>query len=393
VSVVDVVLLVAALLFAVTGWRRGLVYGLLSLVGFLTGAAVGLWLAPKVVDSWEDGLPKALVALVIVFLCAAIGQVIVGMVGRRLQGAVTWGPLVKLNNIGGAALSVFTMLLAVWFLAGIYSSGNSSTLARDVRQSQVIGAFDSFMPFESYVVGGQIEAMYNDTGFPTVFAGLGPEPIQSIGAPNAKVLRNDAVVRAASQTVKVLGEAPSCNTGLEGSGFAFAPGRVMTNAHVVAGTKSLRVVTAESDRSYEATLVYFDPDMDLAVLDVPDLPVDPLMFAGDAQRGDSAAVLGYPENGGLQTTPARVREQLAAPGRDIYGEGTVVREVLSLRADVRSGNSGGPVVNTDGQVIGVVFAASIDRDDTGYAMTSRQVVGAVDDGLKADRAVGSGDCA
>jgi uncharacterized membrane protein required for colicin V production len=205
VSVVDMVLLVAALLFAVTGWRRGLVYGLLSLVGFLTGAAAGLWLAPKVVESWADGLPKALIALIIVFLCAALGQVVVGMVGRRLQGAVTWGPLVKLNNVGGAALSVFTMLLIVWFLAGIYATGNSSTLARDVRKSQVIGAFDTLMPFESFVVGGQIESMYDQTGFPTVFAGLGPEPIEPIGAPDAAIIRRAPVVEAAAQTVKILG--------------------------------------------------------------------------------------------------------------------------------------------------------------------------------------------
>ena len=138
--------------------------------------------------------------------------------------------------------------------------------------------------------------------------------------------------------------------------------------------------------------MYFDPDMDLAGLDVPGLTVDPLAFAPSADRGESAAVLGYPENGGLQATPARVRNQVSAPGRDIYGEGTVLREVLSLRADVRPGNSGGPVVNREGDVIGVVFAASIDQDDTGYAMTSRQVAGAVDDGLKADHEVSSGDC-
>ncbi|MFL6069823.1 MAG: MarP family serine protease [Actinomycetes bacterium] len=391
-SVVDVVLLVAAVLFAITGWRRGLVYGLLSLVGFLTGAAVGLWLAPKVVDSWDDGLPKALIALLLVFLCAGIGQALVGMVGRKLQGAVTWGPLVKLNNVGGAVLSVFTMLLVVWFLAGIYATGNSSSLARDVRQSQVLGAFDSMMPFESYIVGGQIESMYNNTGFPTVFSGIGPEPIASIAAPDARIIRQEGVVKAAAQTVKILGDGRACNLGLEGSGFAIAPGRVLTNAHVVAGTDSLQVVTAEDGHAYKAKPVYFDPDMDLAVLDVPDLPVDPLNFAAGADRGESAAVLGYPENGGLQATPARVRNQLTAPGRDIYGEGTVVREVLSLRADVRPGNSGGPVVNKDGEVIGVVFAASVDRDDTGYAMTSGQIASAVTEGLSARQGVSSGAC-
>ena len=391
-SVVDIVLLVAAVLFAITGWRRGLVYGLLSLVGFLTGAAVGLWVAPKVVDSWDDGLPKALVALLIVFICAGIGQALIGMAGRRLQGAVTWGPLVKLNSVGGAVFSVFAMLLVVWFVAGSYATGNSSSVARDIRQSQVLNAFDNLMPFDSYIVGGQIEAMYNDTGFPTVFSGLGPEPISPIGAPDAAILDQPGVVDAAEQTVKILGDGRTCNVRLEGSGFPFAPERVMTNAHVVAGTESLRVETSEGGASYKATLVYFDPVMDLAVLDVPNLPVEALSFAGEADEGENAAVLGYPENGDLQKTPARVRDQLVAPGRDIYGEGSVVREVLSLRADVRPGNSGGPVVNRAGEVIGVVFAASVDQDDTGYAMTSRQVVNAVNKGMTSTHRVSSGAC-
>ncbi|MCZ3389051.1 MAG: MarP family serine protease [Actinomycetia bacterium] len=390
-SVIDIVLLVAALLFAITGWRRGLVYGLLSLVGFLTGAAVGLWLAPKVVDSWQDGLPKALTALAIVFVFAALGQVLVGMVGRRLQGAVTWGPMVKLNNVGGAALSVFTMLLVVWFLAGVYATGNSSSLARDVRQSQVIGAVDALMPVEAYTVTGQIQTMYDQTGFPTVFTGLGPEPIKTIGAPDSAILRNEPVVQAAAQTVKILGQAPSCTAGLEGSGFAFAPGRVLTNAHVVAGVKSIQVVTPDGN-AVDGEVVYFDPDMDLAVIDAPDLAVRPLTFSDSAARGDNVAVIGYPENGGLEATPARVRDELVAPGNDIYGEGTVVRQVLSLRANVRPGNSGGPVVNKDGQVVGVVFAASLDQDDTGYAMTSRQVASAVAGGLAADKPVSTGPC-
>jgi len=391
VSVIDIVLLVAALLFAITGWRRGLVYGLLSLVGFLTGAAVGLWAAPRIVDPWEDGLPKALVALLVVFLGAALGQVLVGMVGRRLQGAVTWAPLVKLNNVGGALLSVFTMLLIVWFVAGVYAIGNPSSLAREVRQSQVIKAFDALMPVDSFVVTGQIESMYDESGFPTVFAGLGPEPIEPISSPDAAILRNEAVIRAAAQTVKILGEAPACNAGLEGSGFAFAPGRILTNAHVVAGTKSLKVVR-EDGQAVEGKVVYFNPDMDLAVIDAPDVGVRSLSFSGSASRGDNVAVIGYPENGGLDATPARIRDEQVATGTDIYGEGSVVREVLSLRADVRPGNSGGPVVNREGNVVGVVFAASVDRDDTGYAMTSRQVASAVASGISATKAVGTGPC-
>lgn len=391
-SVIDMVLLVAMVLFAITGWRRGLLYGLLSLVGFLSGAALGLWIAPRLLESWPDGLATALTAIVIVFLLAALGQVVVGMFGRRLQGAVTWGPLVKLNNVGGALLSVLTLMLAVWFGASLYATGNSSSLARDVRQSQVIGAFDALMPIEPFILTGQIQAMFEDTGFPTVFAGLGPEPIEPIGAPNAAIVRREAVVDAAAQTVKILGEAPSCSANLEGSGFSFAPGRVLTNAHVLAGVRSVAVLTADSSKAYEATVVYFDPDTDLAVLDVPGLPVDPLTFSGDVERGEAVAVLGYPENGGLQATPGRVRDQVVARGNDIYGDGVVMRDVLSLRADVRPGNSGGPVVDRSGSVVGVVFAASVDRDDTGYAMTPQQVATALAEGLSSDRAVSTGPC-
>jgi S1-C subfamily serine protease len=192
--------------------------------------------------------------------------------------------------------------------------------------------------------------------------------------------------------VKILGEAPSCSSNLEGSGFAFAPERILTNAHVVAGVRSVAVLTAESSKAYDATVVYFDPDTDLAVLDVPGLPVDPLTFSGEVDRGESVAVLGYPENGSLRATPARVRDEIVARGNDIYGEGLVVRDVLSLRADVRPGNSGGPVVNRRGSVVGVVFAASVDRDDTGYAMTPEQVATAVAEGLSNDRAVSTGPC-
>jgi S1-C subfamily serine protease len=153
------------------------------------------------------------------------------------------------------------------------------------------------------------------------------------------------------------------------------------------------VVPGGSGRAYEAVLVYFDPDMDLAVLAVADLPAKPLQFAADeAERGDNLAVLGYPENGPLAITPARVRAIQEASGSDIYGKGTVVRQVISMRADVRPGNSGGPVVDQTGDVVGVVFANSLDSDDTGYAMTSDAVASAITDGVAVVDFVSSGPC-
>ena len=170
-NVVDLILVVAMLIFAITGWRKGFLYGLLSLVGFLCGAAVGLWLAPKLVGSWKDGLPKALTALVVVFFLATMGQVLVGMVGRRLHGAVTWRPAVVLNQAAGAVLSVLSILLVAWFAADLFVGSSSSSLARDVRHSQVLGMVDDIMPMDAHVLTGQIQTMFTDSVFPEVFTG------------------------------------------------------------------------------------------------------------------------------------------------------------------------------------------------------------------------------
>ncbi len=171
-NVVDVVLAVAILVFAVTGWRRGFLFGLLSLVGFVAGAVVGFWLAPMLVGSWNDGLPKAISALVIVFLLAIGGQVIVGMAGRRLGGVVAAGPASVLNSAAGAVLSVVSVLLVVWFAASLFASNSSSALARDVRQSQLLGVIDNIVPMDATEVSGQLESMFSDSGFPKVFSGI-----------------------------------------------------------------------------------------------------------------------------------------------------------------------------------------------------------------------------
>lgn len=391
-NVVDVVLGVAILVFAVTGWRKGFLYGLLSLLGFLAGAAVGFWLAPKIVGSWDDGLPKAATAMIIVFFLAVIGQVLAGMGGRRLEGVTTWRPAATLNSAGGAVLSVLSILLVAWFAADLFASTSRSSLARDVRQSQVLGMVDQIVPMDASDVTGEIQSMFSDTGFPQVFDGLGPEPVKPIGPPNAAIVRQEGVVNAAAQTVKVVGAAPACDENVSGSGFAFAPNRVMTNAHVVGGVREPEVLMSDSDTRYPATVVYFDPDLDVAILAVPDLPAKPLAFSLKVERDDPVAVIGYPEDAPLTATPGRVRDLQTAIGRDIYGQNRVVREIISMRADVRPGNSGGPVVNKAGDVVGVVFASSLDSDDTGYAMTAEQVAPAVSEGVTAADEVRTGSC-
>jgi S1-C subfamily serine protease len=159
---------------------------------------------------------------------------------------------------------------------------------------------------------------------------------------------------------------------LEGTGFVIAPNRVMSNAHVVAGSDS---VTVEAEgKTYEATVVSYDPDADISILDVPTLPQPPLVFADQpAKTGTDAVVLGFPGGGDFVATPARVREIIELSGPDIYKSKTVNREVYTIRGIVRQGNSGGPMINRAGQVIGVVFGAGVDDNDTGFVMTTDEV--------------------
>ncbi len=191
--------------------------------------------------------------------------------------------------------------------------------------------------------------------------------------------------------VKILGDAPTCGRSLEGTGFVYADDRVMTNAHVVAGVDrpTVRVGAA----SYPAAIVYYDPNVDVAVLSVPDLPAPALAIGDPLESTAPAAVLGYPENGPYDVRPARIRDTQTLRSANIYGEGTVYRDTYSVYALVRQGNSGGPLVDRQGRVVGVIFAASITDAHTGYALTLDAVTSAAREGRSSTTAVDTGACA
>ena len=180
------------------------------------------------------------------------------------------------------------------------------------------------------------------------------------------------VAATKSSVVRIRGVSPSCQKVLEGSGFVVAPNRVMSNAHVVAGSES---VTVEVDGdTYDASVVSYDPNADISILDVPNLPAAPLPFVdAPAPGGTDAIVMGYPGGGDFVATPARVREIIELNGPDIYRTTTVTREVYTIRGTVRQGNSGGPMINRSGKVLGVVFGAAVDDADTGFVLTSNEV--------------------
>jgi S1-C subfamily serine protease len=204
------------------------------------------------------------------------------------------------------------------------------------------------------------------------------------------MLREAPVRAAQSSVVKIIGAAASCGRTLQGSGFVYTDGRVMTNAHVVAGVDHPIVLAGGSQ--FRATVVYYDPEVDAAVLLVPDLHIPALDFGSAAHTGDAAAVLGFPENGPYDQEPARIRDRQTLRSPDIYGDNTVERDTYSVYSQVRPGNSGGPLVNSSGDVIGVIFAASLTDSSTGYALTARQVGDAAAAGATSSREMGTGSC-
>jgi S1-C subfamily serine protease len=198
------------------------------------------------------------------------------------------------------------------------------------------------------------------------------------------------VTRAEAGVVRIR-STNHCGQGIEGSGFVYSPDRVMTNAHVVAGVSDPAVEVSGS--SVTGHVVYYNPQVDVAVIAVPTGTVRPLRFDPTAAAGQGVAILGFPQNGPYDAQSGRIRADQRLRSPDIYGGGTVIREVLSLRGLIRPGNSGGPVVDSGGHVVGVVFAASVTSDDTGYALSSQQVASAAAAGAIASRTVSTQGCA
>lgn len=391
-EVLDVVLLAASLLFAVSGYRQGFVVGVLSFVGFLGGGVLGARAAPGLADaSFLRDLPAPLVGLGLVLLAATLGQLVATLVGAAVRDRLTWRPARTMDALGGAVVSVVSLLLVAWLVGTAVASSPFPSLAAAVRGSVLLQAVDDAVPAPVERFFASFRRLVDDRGFPEVFGGLAPTRAVDVAPPDP-VLAASAVVQAARPAVlKVTGVAESCRRRIEGTGFVFAPERVMTNAHVVAGVDEPEVEVG--DDALAATVVLFDPGRDVAVLAVPGLEQAPLAFAtGPAEAGASALVLGYPQNGPFRAEAARVRGTQNARGPDIYQQDTVVREIYALRGTVRPGNSGGPLLDGAGRVAGVVFAAAADDPQTGYALTAAEVASSASAGATASAPVDTRTC-
>ncbi|MEU1406208.1 MarP family serine protease [Streptomyces sp. NPDC005728] len=392
-DLLDLLLALVILVYAASGYRRGLVAGCVSLAGFVGGAVVGVWVLPWVAGLAARGSATATVlAVLTVLVPGMVGHELAGRLALRLRRELDRegrGPLRVADGVGGAAANSVAVLIVAWVAASVLGASSSQTLTTAIRNSTLLGAVQQTMPATTPVWFSRATSALTEAGFPQVFNPFENESTAQVPRPTGDSVTPAASDAAKRSTVKIEGAAGT--EGREGSGFVYGARHVMTNAHVVAGIDRPSVRVGGVGQSYEARVVLFDPDRDVAVLYVPELRAPVLRFDQSAARGDSAVVAGYPQDGNLNLQAATVANQVRATGQNIYNDQTVTREIYSIRSTVRPGNSGGPLLTTDGRVFGMVFARSTSDAETGYVLTADEVAGDAGRAASATAAVDTGE--
>lgn len=392
-NVLDWILLGMLVFASISGWRQGLVSGVLSFAGFIAGAIAGALIAPRIIGGVE-GLLSFIFAMGIVIIGAGVGNWLASLVGTWVRERVTWSPARLVDSVGGALFGLLSVALILWMVGSAALGVPLGPVSNQVRGSTVLGQIDAAIPETARDVIDELRSALDSSGLPEAFAGFTLPPIIPVEEPDLRVAVSPEVRASFGSLVKVQGVAEACSSIVDGSGFVYAPDRVMTNAHVVAGMDEPFVQIRGTGEAYKARVVYIDTDIDVAVLYVPGLGAPTVDFAArEAERGDDAVVAGFPGGGRLTATAARVRGIITARGTNIYDSGTVVREVYAIRGEVVPGNSGGPLLSPTGEVYGVVFAAAVGDSTTGYALTAQQVSAAAKAGRTATEPVFTGSCA
>lgn len=390
---IDLLLLIIMASYAISGYRQGLAVGGLSLGGFLGGAILAMFVVPALTQNLQPGMQRSFVVLIGVLLFAWLGQLAGAVIGGKLRESMRWRPVQHVDQLFGALAGVISVVLVMWFVGGALRGSPSPVISRAVASSRVLTAVDRLMPTQVSTLADGFRQAVAGTGFPRVFSGVAPEDILPVEPPNASAMSAATLNKAARSIVKITGDARACGRGQEGSGSVVSPQHVVTNAHVVAGVTHPTVQVGGVGRIYQARVVLFDPERDIAVLYAPALPAPALGLGSDLGRGDDAVVAGFPRNGPFTAGAARVRSLLSAAGDNIYGRPGVVRKVYQLYATVEPGNSGGPVLNPAGAMVGIVFAKSLDNSSTGYALTMGESLPEIQAGSSATQQVSTKGCA
>jgi S1-C subfamily serine protease len=394
-DVLDLILIVVVAAFAVSGYRQGFIVGILSFFGFVGGALLGAEFGPSISRALVGGQTQQdVIAVVLLVSFAVIGQFLAASVGAAMRSTVTGPSATVADSVGGSLVSMASVLLIAWVVGSVLIQSPFPVVDTQVNNSLMLQTLDRFMPTPAKTMFSDFRRLLaSNSTYAEVFSGIGAERLFPIAAPDPAVLDSPGYLAARSRVVKVQGVAPSCSRSIEGSGFVISSDHILTNAHVVAGVTARQTVTTESGVTLPATVVFYDPQVDVAILYVPQLGLSPLRFSGSASPGDSAVVAGYPLDAqNLQTVPARIGGVEDAQGPNIYDTSTVTRQIYEIRAVVQSGNSGGPLLSPAGTVDGVVFAAAVGVSNTGFALTAAEVTNDASAGANLTAPVSTGAC-
>jgi S1-C subfamily serine protease len=362
------VIVAATVVGFANGFRRGFWLSLTQYLGLLAGVLLGAVAAQPLLDYIGVTSPvvRPIGAVLVLIIGGSLGSSLGYAAGEPIRRTILRAGIHSTtDSLGGAALSTVAVLMMMWFLGLSFSRGPSQDIAQLIQKSVVLHQLDAIAPRPPAFLA-QVEGILAGVTFPAVFAGLEP----TIAPMQLPASVNTAGVKVAAQSV-VKVTSLGCGGLVTGSGFAIGDGYVVTNAHVVSGTGSHHL-QATNGEVLSATVVYFDPARDFALLYAPDLPVAGLSF-GTGSRGTNAAVIGYPGGGPEKIEPAVVDGAVEAQGRDIFSANPVTRQVFVIQGKVRPGNSGGPLVDLQGRVLGIVFATSASDPNQAYVLTDDEI--------------------
>ena len=391
VNIVDLAIVAIVFLAAVLGWRSGALPQVLGLAGAAVGIAAVVLLVPAVAGALDRFDPpiRAFLAFGGAFLIVAVAEAIGSTLGAGLRDRLGRGVANRLDAVLGTLFGIAQALVLAWLIGGLLATGPFPSLAREAQRSVAVRTLLGALPPPSEVAG-ELGSLIDASGLPQVFSGLEPQPAPAVPTPGRAEAEQIAAA-ALGSVVRV--DTQACGLIFTGTGFAVAPNFIVTNAHVVAGASGVTVTADATGRRARGIVVFFDPELDLALVRTPDLVFRPLRFATAAPgRGTVGAALGHPNGGALAVIPAAVSAEIRARGRDLYASRTVIRDILELRAPVEPGDSGGPFLLADGTVGGVVFAESRTDAGVGYALDPLAVANRVNPLLGRTAAVDTGAC-
>ena len=389
-NVIDLAVVVLALVLGFLGWRSGAIPQVLGLAGAAAGIGLVIVLAPTAVDLLGDLEPpaRAFVAFAGAFVLVAVTEAVGASVGGVLRDRLRPGVLGRLDQALGSVFGVLQALVLAWLIGGLLAAGPFPTLAKEAQRSVAVRSLLQTLP-PPVEVAADIAGLIDVSGLPAVFSGLEPLPAAPVDTPSAK--QATQIARAARGSV-VRVSAVACERGFTGTAFSVAPGYFVTNAHVVAGAKTIGLVQGSED-PVKATVVLFDAKLDVAILRAPGLRLPTLALARQApERGTIGVTLGFSSGEEMVVDPAAVSALVTATGRDLYGRTAVERAVVELRAPVEPGDSGGPFVLESGVVGAVVFAESRTDEAVGYALDPAAVARRIAAALTRTEAVSTGSC-